>query len=321
MKIKVQIKDLVKSFNSRLNKITIEDAVPLEIFNSDGEQIKVAYLSSDETAHTPYSIIAGRLPKRVFWDRYNSSLDTHFYTSGNIFHIHSNESRKNAILLESELIIPDVYKKVRKDIGYLSNTFENVFTWSKDLLDILPNALFIPASGVWYGTKRWGGDPTGSAQKNKLVSIVASDKSMCPMHVWRKDVALHLLNNSKVDVMGKVVNKYVSCDEIFSNYMYSIVIENAQDDYYFTEKILNCFASKTIPIYIGARKISSFFNPQGIIEILEPSVEMIDDIISNCSEEDYNNRIEAIDDNFNRVQKYLTIEDYIASEYPHVFGF
>ena len=321
MKIKVQIKDLVKSFNSRLNKITIEDAVPLEIFNSDGEQIKVAYLSSDETAHTPYSIIAGRLPKRVFWDRYNSSLDTHFYTSNNIFHIHSNSSRKNAILLESEVIIPQVFKKVRNNLSYLTNNFENVFTWSKDLLDRLPNARFVPASGVWYGTERWGGDPLGNVQKNKLVYIVASDKTMCPMHIWRKQVALHLLHNPNVEVMGKIVNKYVSCDEIFSSFMYSIVIENALDDYYFTEKILNCFASKTIPIYIGARKISEFFNSEGIIEVSVPSIEEIDKAIMNCSVNDYLSRIEAIEDNFNRVQKYLTIEDYITNEYPQVFGF
>lgn len=321
MIIKRHIKETIKRINSRLNKTNIEDSAPPVLFNTDGEQIKVAYLSSDETAHTPYSIIAGRLPKRVFWDRCNYCLDTHFYTSGNIFHIHNNSSSKNAILLESELIIPEVYKKVRRDLSYLSNSFENVFTWSKDLLDNLPNAHFVPASGVWYGTERWGGVPSGKLQKSKLISIVASDKAMCPMHIWRREVALHFLNNPNVEVMGKIVNKYVSCDEIFTNFMYSIVIENTQDDYYFTEKILNCFASKTIPIYIGARKISSFFNPNGIIEVLVPSIKEIDKAISNCSAEDYFSRTEAIEDNYYRVQKYLTIEDFIASEYPQVFGF
>lgn len=44
-------------------------------------------------------------------------------------------------------------------------------------------------------------------------------------------------------------------------------------------------------------------------------------LVSNCSAEDYFSRTEAIEDNYYRVQKYLTIEDFIASEYPQVFGF
>ena len=69
------------------------------------------------------------------------------------------------------------------------------------------------------------------------------------MHVFRKQIAKHLILNDNVDVMGKVVNKYVSCEDIYRDYMYSIAIENTIEPFYFTEKILNCFASKTIPIY------------------------------------------------------------------------
>ena len=48
---------------------------------------------------------------------------------------------------------------------------------------------------------------------------------------------------------------------------YGVAIENTQHRGYFTEKILDLFLLKTIPIYWGCSNIKDFFNPQGIIYI------------------------------------------------------
>ena len=62
--------------------------------------------------------------------------------------------------------------------------------------------------------------------------------------------------------------------EGLKDHRFSVVIENAKEDYYFTEKILDCFQTKTIPIFYGAPNIGDFFNINGIL-----AVKTIDEII------------------------------------------
>ena len=318
-KIKILLNQIIPTELIKLmRKTEIEDKSSPLIFNQTGERVKMMFLSSDETAHSPYSLIAGRYPKNILWDRYNYALDTHFYTSSNIFNIKNASAKKYAVLLESQVIIPHIYSKAKKNIAYLNDNFVKVFTYSPELLDKLSNSEFIPAGGVWYGTDLWGGAAVEYADKNKLISMVASNKSMCRMHIYRKQVAKHLIPNDNVDVMGKVVNRYVSCEDIYRDYMYSIVIENTIEPFYFTEKNLNCFASRTVPIYIGASRIKDFFNSDGIIQIEDLSIEAIDRALKQCSDKDYWSRRDAIDDNFNRVKKYLCTEDFICDKHLEI---
>jgi hypothetical protein len=81
-------------------------------------------------------------------------------------------------------------------------------------------------------------------------------------------------------------------------------------DYFFTEKITNCFISQTIPIYLGARKIGDFFNPGGIIQVSQGDDD-IEKVLKSCGEEDYMSRLAAIKDNYNRAFKYVNMDDYL----------
>lgn len=163
-----------------------------------------------------------------------------------------------------------------------------------------------------------GGVISDNQLKTKMISFVGCEKAMAKMHLFRREVTQHYLNSDKVDVLGKAVGKFASCDEIFSGYRYNIAIENASYDYYFTEKVMNCFAAKTVPIYYGCPSIGRFFNIEGIIIVKEPTIEAIEAAIKQCSEADYDLRKAAIDDNYNRVKEYLCVEDYITSHYHEI---
>jgi hypothetical protein len=43
-------------------------------------------------------------------------------------------------------------------------------------------------------------------------------------------------------------------------FRYSVVMENCIEPHYFTEKILNCLACKTIPIYWGHESVKQYFD-------------------------------------------------------------
>ena len=52
---------------------------------------------------------------------------------------------------------------------------------------------------------------------------------------------------------------------MFLDYQYSIAIENSRQTHYFTEKLLDCLLTKTIPIYYGCPNIAEYFDTRGWI--------------------------------------------------------
>jgi hypothetical protein len=129
-------------------------------------------------------------------------------------------------------------------------------------------------------------------------------------------LAKYYKNSNKVDTFGAFDGgNYVELNVPLDDYRYSIAIENEISPYYFTEKIMNCFASMTVPIYIGATNIGEFFNEDGIIRVDEPTIEAVEKAVAVCNQEDYEKRKDAIIDNYNRVKEYLCVEDYIYKHY------
>jgi hypothetical protein len=52
---------------------------------------------------------------------------------------------------------------------------------------------------------------------------------------------------------------------LFTTYQFSIVMENTKETNYFSEKLLDCLLTKTIPIYYGCPNIQDFFDTIGWI--------------------------------------------------------
>ena len=80
--------------------------------------------------------------------------------------------------------------------------------------------------------------------------------------------------------------------------------------YIFTEKLMNCFAFMTVPIYIGSSKVGEFFNEDGIIRINPIDFGELDQIINKCGVEDYKERQVAIIDNYHRVLSFQCYKEY-----------
>lgn len=60
-------------------------------------------------------------------------------------------------------------------------------------------------------------------------------------------------------------------------------------------------------------RIGNFFNTDGIIQI-SPETDF-DKLLDSLTKENYESRRQAVIDNFNRVQKYLNIADFMYNEY------
>ena len=302
------------------SKIGSEIPYPPDLYNEYGEKVKVFFLRDSGCLHTPYTLSSGRTPRNILWDRYNVGLSTHFYIHEYMFGKTYDCINKIGVLRESEEIIPQYYERALKNPDLIKQ-FSKIFTHSERILNRFANAEFIPACSVWYGTKTYGGvlSDDNYLNKSKNISIIASAKEMCELHKIRGDIARRYKNDNRVDAYGAAVGNYIKHkSDSLDAYRYSIVIENSITSYYFTEKIMDCFASMTVPIYVGATKIGEFFNTDGIIQISKDKLNDLsemDKIISRCCSEDYMDRIEAIKQNYYTVQKYLCLEDYIYNKY------
>ena len=292
------------------------------LFNMDGEEMLWMYLDDSRCRHHPYTLNDGCYPRRIIWDRYNQALPLHMYNHMAILnHKPSDSIRQFGILKEAEIITPNDYEVMLRQEERIKS-LAAIFTFSERMLDKYENAHFSLCNGLWYGTEKWGGvmDVNNYQKKTKLLSIVASAKKFVPLHVFRADVARELKRRELADAMGTSVGNYFDkISDAFDDYMYNVAIENESTKFYFTEKILDCFASMTIPVYYGAIEIDKFFNPDGIIKIKEPTIECVVETIKQCSRNDYESRLEAMKDNFNRVKKYRSVDDYLSDNYWNLF--
>ena len=286
----------------------IDGTMP-KIYNDKGRQLETYFIKNRHSRHAPF----GHEGKYFFWDRYNYGLDTHFYGPESMPKPLGKPLVKYGMLTESRTIVPQDYEVFHKHKG-LEKDFRYIFSYDERILNEIENARFYPvAAGIWNSRMREGLHQT----KNKDLSILSSDKVMCELHRFRLELARMCKKEHLADTYGRFDGgDYVqSVDETLDDYRFSLIIENDISDYYFSERLTSCFASQTIPVYLGARKITNFFNEDGMILISAPDLEEAKRKIKECTRETYEAKLSAVLDNYNRVQEYVNMQDYLYEHY------
>ena len=156
---------------------------------------------------------------------------------------------------------------------------------------------WVPAQGFWIKEPR-------VYEKSKMISFITSNKNFTEGQKTRLSWVEKI--GDQVDLYGRGFNEIATKEEGLCDYMFSVVIENGIYESYYTEKILDCFATGTIPVYLGSPDIANHFNKDGIIELSDEF---------DVSEEIYYSRIDAIKDNLQRVKDMEVLEDFIYKNY------
>jgi hypothetical protein len=211
--------------------------------------------------------------------------------------------KKYAWLLESANIYPEIIEDVRSNYLHYIRVYDAIFTHNQELLSLHKKFKFAPLQGSWITEPKL-------YEKSKLVSMICSNKQMCDGHSHRLQWAQKL--HDKVDFYGRGFNEIQTKEDGLKDYMFSVAIENASYETYFTEKIQDCFATGTIPIYYGSPDIDKFFNRDGIIFLND------DFDVSQLTPELYCDKLEAVKDNLERIKSFPINEDYIYKKYLEV---
>lgn len=141
--------------------------------------------------------------------------------------------------------------------------------------------------------------PIINSVPQKLCSFIVSNPK-CKI----RNKIFQLLNNyKKVDSMGGYSNNvgfklhypYWSKEyfNVIGTYKFMICCENTKMETYSTEKIINPYLARTIPIYWGSHNIKNIFNPDSML------------FLEDESDESFKNLIDKIIELDNDDQKYL----------------
>jgi hypothetical protein len=242
--------------------------------------------------------VHGKESKYIEWVK-DGSGEVTFYIDSTLAQAQIDETSgpKYGWLLESKYITPQIVDSVRMFPEKYLETFDLIFTHNQDLLKLDSKFKWVPAQGFWIKEPK-------IYDKSKMISMIASNKKMCEGHRLRLQWVERLWG--QVDMYGRGFNEIALKEEGLCDYMFSIAIENGQYGTYFTEKLLDCFATGTIPVYLGAPDIGNYFNKDGIIDLTEQF---------DVSDQIYYNKMNAIVDNLNRVKKMEVLEDFIWENY------
>lgn len=180
------------------------------------------------------------------------------------------------------------------------NTFDKIYTFNKNILDEYSNSEFIEFGSCWLDFQ------TLTLDKKNHITFVTSSKNMTSGHKLRHKIYNYLSEIDEVNGLEIYQHKSPPYHDIrndfFASAKFHISVENSVQENYFTEKLIDCFASKTIPIYYGCPNIQDFFNIDGIITFND--MEDLKTILSNIDEKMYDEKNSAIEENYELAKKY-----------------
>lgn len=150
--------------------------------------------------------------------------------------------------------------------------------------------------------------------KTKDLSIICSDSTYLKGHKKRYSFVNRLIGHFKdnVDVFGKGFNMIPDKYTGLAPYRYSVAIENATIQDYFTEKISDCFLSNTVPIYYGCPNINKYFDSNSFLQIdiddYKKSIKLIEQAIAeNFYEKNINALISSKEKSLNDYQIFSSL--------------
>jgi hypothetical protein len=191
--------------------------------------------------------------------------------------------------------------------------YDYVLTFREEILSNNPKAILFPYGTTWVRGqvpeyKKFcvstviGGkiDPRFPGYKlrhevwrNRDRITIPKDFYLSGRYKWKE------MRKRDVPVLGDV--KY----PLFYS-QYHIAIENIRLDNYFTEKLVDCLQTRTVPIYYGCPNIAKYFNPDGMFIIKD--INEIVDVCNQLTPQKYEDMKFALEYNYEESNKWYMVQ-------------
>ncbi|MET0946680.1 MAG: glycosyltransferase family 10 [Flavobacterium sp.] len=111
-------------------------------------------------------------------------------------------------------------------------------------------------------------------KENKIVWVTSNQRSS-KGHNVRMDFLDSIKELPFVELYGRGIKPITDKWDVLNTSKYAIAYENFQNDYNWTEKIVDCYLSFAMPLYFGCNSIDNFFPKDSFIQ-LDPKDKHID---------------------------------------------
>ena len=270
--------------------------------------------------NTHWSSNSNRTPDSFLWSKDENEIKVYIDSSIVRGANYTKTNKKFAWFCESRIVRHAVYEDIKANLSKYKNSYYKIFTCDEDLLSLDKDLFVFSFAGSnlpWTPMNEYC-----LYSKNKLVSLLASANTSTEGHKnrirlaekFKNSVDLYggIFGSNKIGINGNEHYHHKKKTEALKDYMFSITIENCKYDTYFTEKVTDCFANGTIPIYYGTDKICDYFNKDGIIFLTE------DFDLNTLTPELYNSKLDAVKDNLERVKNLVGSDDYLLKQIEKV---
>ena len=204
-----------------------------------------------------------------------------------------------------------------QDVLQDASLFDLIFTSNRNIVNKVSHAYWSPLAECWTNGSMpsMGTDRTAEARDKKFcISFLGTSKQIgyggfydIRKYVWEHEKEIHIptefLDSREHSINDghpflPVSSTFQISDKIhLYKSMFNFCPENA-DDENFSQRLIDCFINKTIPIYRGYKNIHEHFNIDGIIYVNDgpDAIEKINQLTPDY----YHNKLSAIEDNYRR---------------------
>jgi hypothetical protein len=200
--------------------------------------------------------------------------------------------------------------------------FSFILTWDDKVINNCDNAMFLPFGHTWFKPDQYEKPHDKKFEISFIRGILLKTYGQFLRHELLDRKNEIKMPTNFYDVFGdrhNIEDARIGKEIVFGNSMFGVAIENTSHNGYFTEKILDCFLLKTIPVYWGCSSISNFFRQDGIVIF-----DNIDDLIVKVNKLDesyYNDRLDIIEENYKLALQYVNYEQNIVNAITETFKF
>lgn len=250
---------------------------------------------------TPYFVADSNMP-HSWWDflgdnRVERPEHAHIVFHTDAFIGPTDHPNSVAILIESQAVHPHAYTSIQK----YHQGYKAVLTFDVDTLK-LPNAHMCFFGGGWVAKEDWRVYP-----KTQNLCMTLSAKRFTDGHQMRHQVYERV--RGRLDGAHGFMNPIPNTLTGVRDFRFNVCVENTRKDFYFSEKILDCFSAGTVPLYWGCPSIGDFFDIEGILPF--SNTDELEDQLRKCTPEYYEAIRPKIEENMRRTAEYWSYEDNI----------
>jgi len=213
---------------------------------------------------------------------------------------------------------PDAISHYRRMFIDNHKNFDTILAHDEEILKACPNARQYVWGTSWISSSTY--NAIDISRKQRKISCLTGMKELTPAHTYRKMLyktqsslfnrflPITWFRSSNGPALPNFGNNPIIGDfkdPLFLDYQFSVAIENCRENNYFTEKLIDCLLTKTIPIYYGCPNISTWFDTRGWIILETMSIQ---EFRAKCSKLPvYSNYINIINENFERAKQCILL--------------